>query len=104
MELLKAPAFFHESVREPIEKLRMRWALPFEPKIARRGDDSAAKMILPDAINHHASGQWIIWIGENIRQSRAASAGVLVRDWNHLRRIRIEQCQEARLHFLFRLF
>src|SRR5437868_2446720 len=104
MELLEAPAFLHELARQPIEKLRMRWTFALQSKVARRCDDSAAKMILPDAIYHHASGQWIIRISQNICQSRAPSAGALLCDWNHLRRIRIEQREKAWLYFFLWFF
>src|SRR5438045_464467 len=103
MELLKAPASFHEFACQPIEELRMRWPFAFQAEVARGRHNSAAKMILPDAIDHYASGQWILRVGQDICQSSAASAGAFGTR-NHLGWIWVKQCQEAGLDFFVRLF
>ena len=59
-------------------------------------------MIVPDAIHHHARGQRILRVGKPLRQRGAAAGGFDVRRRHDLRRRRIEQRQEAGLHFFFR--
>ena len=45
---------------EKIEKLRMRRRRTLNAKITRRGDDSAAEVIVPDAIDKDAGNEGIL--------------------------------------------
>ena len=68
-------------------------------KIVRRGDDAAAKMMLPDPVDHDAGGQGIFGAGDPSGQFKAKSVGVRV-----CRRLgwrRPPNCQEMRVNFGF---
>ena len=57
MQVLPAPAVRDELARQPVEQLRMRRAAAAKAKVARRADQAAAKMVIPNAVHHHAASQ-----------------------------------------------
>ena len=78
----------------------MRGARPLKAKIAWRGDDAATEMMVPGAVDHHAGRQRILLIGEPRGQRAAASSRGQPRRRCNRRVGRIEDGQEARVHFL----
>src|SRR4051812_23819757 len=63
MQPLEAPTILHEAYSEPIEQLRMCRRLTRKSEIIRRLDDSASKMVLPDAVHKYSRTQRIIRAG-----------------------------------------
>ena len=76
MQPLQRPAVLLEARGEVIEKLGMRRLLSLRPEIARRVHQSAAKMLLPDAI-HEDPRRQRTGIGDNCLRKFAAAATVL---------------------------
>src|ERR1043166_1261670 len=76
MQLLQRPAFLDKSPRQPIEQLRMARLLTQMPEVARRADESASEMILPNAIHNNAWGERIVRAREPLRQRRATARRV----------------------------
>jgi hypothetical protein len=80
----------------------MGGALAHDTEVAGRADDPASKVIMPDAIHHHARGQRILGIGEPTRQRGATSGRLDALERRHRRGLRIEDRQESRLDLFFR--
>src|SRR5579871_6918065 len=60
MDRLHAPALLDEAVSQPVQQLRMRRPFAISAKVVGGTDDSAAEMVLPDPIHHHARGERIV--------------------------------------------
>src|SRR5262249_60515111 len=58
-QLLDAPALLDKSGRKPIQQFTVSFAVAHLAEIARRADDAASEVVMPDAVDHHASGQWV---------------------------------------------
>ena len=69
-----APAAPHKFGCQKIQQVGVSRAVPSGPEIARRADDAAGEMILPDAVDHHARGERIVRVGENVGQLGPATA------------------------------
>src|SRR5437867_4191950 len=50
-----------------------RW-LAAHSEVVGRADEAAAEMILPDAVDHHAGGKWVVWPGEPASEFEPAAA------------------------------
>ena len=71
---LDGPAARAELLCEVIKQLGMgRWFALFA-EIVRRRHEAAAEMVLPDAIHHHASGEWIVRRQDPVGQVRPTAA------------------------------
>ena len=70
MQLFEAPAVRDEAAREPVEQLGMRRRLAELAEVARRADEPAPEMVLPDAVDDHAGGERIL----RLREPRASAA------------------------------
>ena len=64
MSVLLAPLGRDELARQPVEQLRMRRLLALLAEVVERRHDAAAKELMPDAIDRHASRQRIGRIDE----------------------------------------
>src|SRR5262245_62423816 len=73
----------------------MRWLLALRTKVVGATDDPFAKVVLPDAIDHDARGQWIAWIGDAMGQFEPSAAIAGERTIAARNR-----CEEAAWHFL----
>src|SRR5580700_8431344 len=100
MHLLHAPAALYKIAGQIIQKLGMRGTGAHAAEIAGRGDDAVSEMIVPDAIHHHARGQWIRRIGEPGGQGTAAAGGIDASGRSDFRIVRIENRKESRLYFV----
>ena len=60
VDVLHGPAMLDKLHRQPVQQLRMRGSAAARSKVARRGHQAAAEMILPDAVDHHARRERII--------------------------------------------
>ena len=70
----------HEVRGQPIEKLRVAGAFTQHPEVAGRRDQSHSKMLIPEAVDPHASGEWISSVGESAGEFEATAAGATA--WN----------------------
>src|SRR5882724_11363050 len=59
----------------------MRWSAGACAEIARGADQTRTKVVLPDAIDHHAREQRIVRAGQPFSQRLAASGGFGVQGW-----------------------
>ena len=64
MQAFDLPSVLHEVPRQPVEQFGMRGLPTLEPEVARRIDDPAAKVVMPDAVNHNPRGQWVYRAGD----------------------------------------
>ena len=62
---------------QPVEQLRMRRRRALIAEVARRADDAAAEVVLPEAVDHHAGRQRVLGRGDPTRK-RAAAMGTAV--------------------------
>ena len=74
MQWLHAPSAGDQLLREQIEQLGMRGALAVVAEVARRIHESAAEVLLPDAIRQHARRQRISRIPEPSCEGHATLA------------------------------
>ena len=79
MQLLNGPAFSHEPTREPIKQLRVSGSLPHPPKVTRSTNQPLAKMVLPDPVHNHSSGQRVLRAGNPTGKGQTAEVGSLGR-------------------------
>ena len=73
VHLFDAPAVLDKSSSEVIEQLLVGGSFAHHTEIARGADNSAAEVVMPDAIGHHARGERILRIGQPVRQRTAAA-------------------------------
>ncbi len=73
MQLLDAPTRADELSSQPIQQLGMRWQRTTVTEIARRIYDSSSKVTLPNTVNHHARGEWVIRAGNPFGQSHTTA-------------------------------
>src|SRR5437762_2207269 len=76
MHRFDAPALTDELDGQPVEELGMRRPCAGGAEVARRRDEAAAEMIVPDPVHHHARGERILGTRDPIGQ-RGAAAGRL---------------------------
>ena len=74
----------------------MRRCLAQLAEVVGRGDEAAAKHVMPDTVHDHARGQWVVRMQHRLRQFQ--SAGVLGRKW-----LGIDRLEESARHGLSRL-
>ena len=81
MHRLKAPAAVDKAPCQPVKQSGMRRATAEFAKIARRPDDAAAEVAVPQAIHHHTRGERVVPAGDPLsqRHSPAASRPALER-------------------------
>ena len=60
---------------QPVEQFRVGWSVAGDAEVTRRGDDSRAEMLLPQAIHHHPGRQRILGIGDPFGERGTAAAG-----------------------------
>ena len=70
MHLLHAPALPNEFRRKPVQQFRISRRRPGLTKVPERLDYSRSKMMLPNAVYHHACRQWMFRIGHPLGESR----------------------------------
>ena len=80
----------------------MRGTLAHEPEVAGRAHDALPEMVVPDAVDHNAGREGVVRTGEPAGQRGAAARRAAVKGRRVRGRFRIEQSQEAGLHFLER--
>src|SRR5688572_28230492 len=68
MHRLETVSVLPELACEPVEQLGMRWFRAVTAKVRWRGDNSGAKVVLPQTIDHHARSQGIFRRGEPVCQ------------------------------------
>ena len=68
MEPLEAPTVLNKVHRQPIEQLRMRRRLSQVTEVTWSRYDPLAKMLLPDAVDDDARGQWVVGLANPLRQ------------------------------------
>ncbi len=49
-----------------------RW-FSTQPEIARRAHQAGAKVVLPDAVHHHARSERVVGVGDRLRQFEASA-------------------------------
>ena len=81
MKSLSTPSTVHELDGEPIEKLGMCRCDTWLAEVFGGGDDSSAKVILPNTIDHHAGGERMVGLRQPFRkcQPSARCGGILER-------------------------
>ena len=72
VDVLQAPAVCDEFVREEIEQLGMAWGIAAETKIAGRGDEALAEVMMPEAVDDDTSGEWIFGMGDPVGEGKSA--------------------------------
>ena len=75
MNRFQMPAVGDEFAGQPVEQFRMRGVAPHRPEIVRRGHDPLAEVILPNTVNHHSRGEWMIGASEPFGQRRSSAGG-----------------------------
>src|SRR5207245_800761 len=60
MQRLEAPAAADELVSQPVEQFGMAGGITEPAQVAGRGDEAAAKMLLPDAVDDHPRREGMI--------------------------------------------
>ena len=73
MERFQAPAIANELDGQPVEQCGVRRAVTFYAKVFQRPHKPGTKVIMPHAIDHHASGERMVWTREPPRQGKAAT-------------------------------
>ena len=71
MHRLDAPAAFDKLDREPIQQLGVSRTRAIATEVIWRLDDATAEVMTPNAINHHASREWIIGVGNPLRERQS---------------------------------
>src|SRR5436309_3439174 len=74
MQLLERPPAGHEPRGEVIEQFRMRGPLAEQSKVARRADQAAAEVMLPDAVHEHPSRQWVAETNDRLSKLKPAAS------------------------------
>ena len=74
MQRLQVPAVAHQFARQPIEKFGVRRRFTGLSKITRRANEAFTKMMLPDAIHHHARSEGIRVRSDPFSEAFAAHA------------------------------
>jgi len=64
VQSLDGPPALDKPGGQAIEQLRMCGAFAELAEVTDSGDDSASKMIVPDAIHHYPGGERVISIGD----------------------------------------
>src|SRR5437762_652180 len=72
MHRFDAPPFLNETSCQPVEQLQMTWQFSSQTEIARRSHQASAKVMLPNAIHHHARGQRVLRVCNSSRQFETA--------------------------------
>src|SRR5438093_1269126 len=57
VERFQSPAVLDELSRQPVKQFRVKGAFPAHTIVARRGDDAAAHVMLPKAVDDYAGQQ-----------------------------------------------
>src|SRR5215472_13761157 len=70
MHGLDAPAALHKFDREPVEQLGMRGRTPRLAEIVERLDEPCPEMMLPDAVDHHPRGEWMLGASQPARKGK----------------------------------
>ena len=68
-QLLHGPAIVHELRGQPVQQFGMRRHAAAMAEIAGRRHQALPEVILPDAVDHHARGQRIVFAGDPVRQA-----------------------------------
>ena len=68
MQRFERPVILHEIGCQVIEQFSMDWLWRAGAKIAWCRNETFAKMPLPNAVDDHASGEWIVGIGNRFGQ------------------------------------
>ena len=68
VELLERPAALDEAARQPVEKLGMGGFTADRAEVARRVDDAAAEVPVPDAVDDDSRGERVLGVGDPARQ------------------------------------
>src|SRR5256885_16405787 len=93
------PPFLHEPPCQPVEQFRMTWGFGSQTEIARRPHQASAEVMLPNAIYHHARGQWVLGVRNGAGKFKAAIAvleGLPFRTGEHLKKLARHFLPEAR--------
>ena len=75
VDRLEPPAVADQLAGQPVEQLGMRRRLPLLAEVARRGDDPAAEVVLPEPVDDHPGQQVArapVDVGEPVGQGRPA--------------------------------
>ena len=75
MQPFLIPAVLHEISGQPVEQLRVGGGFAVEAEVARRVHDALPKVVLPDAVDEHPGGQWVLSVGQVGGVSDAAAGG-----------------------------
>src|SRR5690242_15186418 len=71
MKLLEAPAILRELSRQPVQQFRVSRQHARGAEVFGRGDDAAAKILLPHAVNDDSCSQWMIGTPQPFGERRA---------------------------------
>ena len=72
---LQRPAAVDEALGQPVEQFRVGRRLAKRTEVVRRANDRLAKVMLPNAVDHHTSGERIFRISDPLGQLK--STGLL---------------------------
>src|SRR5689334_14964635 len=78
----------------------MGWGSSLIAKIARRSDDAASKVVLPQPVDHHAGGDGILRRDNPTRQRQAAIRTAITAGFRNLWFAGGENAGETRLYFV----
>jgi hypothetical protein len=90
---LDAPAGVDEALREPVEQFGMARRAALLAEVARCAHEAATKMVLPDAVHHHAGSERIARVDDGLREFQSAAA---FREWL----LRPKSAQELAWHLI----
>ena len=61
MQGLETPAGVDEAQGQPVEQLGMAGGFGTQAEVAGRLDEAGAEVVLPDAVDQDAGGEWVLW-------------------------------------------
>ena len=74
MHGFNAPTGVNETLREPVEQFRMTRRGALLAEVTWRTDDATTEVMLPKAVNHDTSGEWIARIGDGLCELQTTAA------------------------------
>src|SRR6185295_13001212 len=65
-----------EPIGEPVQEFRVSGCGTHEAEVAGGADEADAEVLLPDAVDDDARGQWVIRAGEPLGEAETATGGL----------------------------
>ena len=76
MQFLQGPAFLDKCDRQPVKEFRMTGRCATETEIVGGRNKAHSEMMLPDPVDQHAGGPWILRGGDPAGEGQAPSRRV----------------------------